>query len=271
MRRLIGWIKPEMQLRQTSPRNSLLYKAKITLISFISIALASTIGVAMMDKERLRYDLLKLTADAGLKLEVIQLRGRAHTPQKTLLTAANLKIGAPILGIDLQQLHFRISKIGWVEDAIVERRLPGIIRIRLRERIPIALLQNNGKHKLIDRSGAIIDGADPSQFTHLTVVAGKNAAPHAAAILSILKTEPELFSEIWAVNYKSERRWDVHLKNGMEVRLPEIDPVSAWSRLAMIDRKKAITDRDLAVIDLRVPRQLVVEPNIPVRGKGSKT
>ena len=24
----------------------------------------------------------------------------------------------------------------------------------------------------------------------------------------------ELFSEIWAVSYKSERRWDVHLKTG---------------------------------------------------------
>ena len=55
------------------------------------------------------------------------------------------------------------------------------------------------------------------------------------------------------------------------MRLPEIDPVSAWSRLAMIDREKNITSRDLAVIDLRVPNQLVVEPNIPVRGKGSKT
>ena len=173
--------------------------------------------------------------------------------------------------VHAEKEHTEINKIGWVENAVVERRLPGVIRISLSERIPIALLQNNGKHKLIDSSGAIIDGADPSQFTHLTVVAGKNAAPHAAVILSILKTEPELFSEIWAVNYKSERRWDVHLKNGMTVRLPEIDPVSAWSRLAVIDRKRDITSRDLAVIDLRVPHQLVVEPNIPVRGKGSKT
>ena len=55
------------------------------------------------------------------------------------------------------------------------------------------------------------------------------------------------------------------------MRLPEIDPVSAWSRLAIIDRKRNITSRDLAVIDLRVPNQLVVEPNIPDRGKGSKT
>ena len=271
MRRLIGWIKTGTQPRSTSTRISFLQRAKIALISLFLIALASTIGVAMIDQERLKHDLLKLTADAGLTLEVVQLQGHAHTPQETLLTVANLKIGTPILGIDLRELHSRINKIGWVEDTVVERRLPGIIRISLRERIPIAMLQNNGKHKLIDRSGTIIDGADPSQFTHLAVVAGKNAAPHAAAILSILKTEPELFSEIWAVNYKSERRWDVHLKNGMTVRLPEIDPVSAWSRLAVIDRKRDITSRDLAVIDLRVPHQLVVEPNIPVRGKGSKT
>lgn len=271
MRRLIGWIKTETQPRSTSHRIPLLKRAKIALISLLLIALLSTIGVAMMDRERLKGDLLKLTADAGLTLEVVQLHGRAHTPQETLLKIANLKIGMPILGVDLRELHAKIMKIGWVEDAVVERRLPGIIRISLRERIPIAMLQNNDKHKLIDRSGAIIEGADPSQFTHLTVVAGKNAAPHAADILSILRTEPELFSEIWAVSYKSERRWDVHLKNGMAVRLPEIDPVSAWSRLAIIDRKRDITSRDLAVIDLRVPHQLVVEPNIPVRGKGSKT
>jgi cell division protein FtsQ len=271
MRRLIDRIKPDTQPRSKSPGISLLNRAKIALFSLFFVALLSTIGIAMMDQKRLKHDLLKLTADAGLTLEVVQLHGRAHTPQRKLLTVANLKIGAPILGIDLRKLHTKINKIGWVEDAVVERRLPGTIRISLRERIPIALLQNNGEHKLIDRSGAIIDGADPSQFTHLTVVAGKNAAPHAAAILSILKTEPELFSEIWAISYKSERRWDVHLKNGMAVRLPEIDPVSAWSRLAMIDRKRDITSRDLAVIDLRVPHQLVVEPNIPVRGKGSKT
>ena len=271
MRRLISWIKTEPQPRSTSPRILLLKRVKIALINLFLIALVSTIGIAMMDQARLKHDLLKLTADAGLTLKVVQLHGRAHTPKEALLRVANLKIGTPILGIDLLELHSKINKIGWVEDAVVERRLPGIIRISLRERIPIAMLQNNGKHKLIDRSGAIINGADPSQFTHLTVVAGKNAAPHAAAILSILKTEPELFSEIWAVSYKSERRWDVHLKNGMAVRLPEIDPVSAWSRLAMIDRKRNITSRDLAVIDLRVPHQLVVEPNIPVRGKGSKT
>jgi len=273
MRRLIGWIKPQQQTPPRSPetRLDLWKKVKIGFWSLVMIAATSTIGVAMMDRSKLGDDFLAISANAGLVLDDIQVQGRAHTPQASLLAALNLQIGTPILGIGLRQLHSNISKIGWVEDVIVERRLPSTIYLTLRERVPIALLQNNDQHKLIDRSGAIIDGADPGHFTHLTVVAGENAAPHAAAILAILKTEPELFSEVWAVSYRSQRRWDVHLKNGMEIRLPETDPVTAWSRLAVIDRKKAITNRDLAVIDLRVPQQLIVEPNIPVRGKGSRT
>ena len=137
--------------------------------------------------------------------------------------------------------------------------------------MPVALLQNESDHQLIDATGVVIDGVDPRDFTHLKVVAGDNAAANAAPILAALRTEPELFSEVWAISFRSERRWDVYLKNGMEIRLPENDPISAWSRLAVIDRQKAITNRDLAVIDLRIPKQLIVEPNIPVRGKGSKT
>ena len=271
MRRLIGSIKPQPQPHSLSQQTSLWRRTKIAFFSLFAVLTASTISMAMLDREKLANDLLTMSANAGLVLTDIQVRGRAHTPQSRLLAALNLQIGAPFLSIDLQNLHHNIIKIGWVEDAIVERRFPGTIHITLRERVPIALLQNNSKHKLIDPSGAIIDGADPRQFTHLTVVAGDSAAPQAASILSILKTEPELFSDVWAVSYRSKRRWDVHLKNGMEVRLPEIDPVSAWSRLAVIDRKKAITHRDLAVIDMRVPQQLIVEPNIPVRGRGSKT
>ena len=40
----------------------------------------------------------------------------------------------------------------------------------------IALLQNDTDHQLIDATGAVIEGADPRDFTHLKVVAGENAA-----------------------------------------------------------------------------------------------
>jgi cell division protein FtsQ len=246
-------------------------RIKISLYSLAAIAGVASFGMALADRDQLTDDILAITARAGLTLEQIQVRGRAHTPQDKLVTALGLTVGQPILGIDLVAIHDRIRHIGWVEQATVERRLPGTIHVTIRERVPVALLQTDSDHQLIDQSGTIITGADPREFSHLRVVAGDGAANNAAQILAILKTEPELFAEVWAVSFRAKRRWDVHLKNGIDVRLPETDPINAWSRLAILDRAKQITNRDLAVIDLRVPHQLVVEPNIPVRGQGRKT
>ena len=269
MRRLIGWISSK-STTHVSPANWW-WRAKMLTLVTLGLGLISGGGVIYSERERVITALHQLSADAGLKLRHIQVRGRSHITKETLLTALNLHLDAPIFSINLQDLHNRVSQIGWVKNVIIERRLPSTIHITLDERVPIALLQNDIDHQLIDGSGAIIEGADSRDFTHLKVVTGDNAAAYAAPILEALKTEPELFSEVWAISFRSERRWDVHLKNGMEIRLPEADPILAWSRLAVIDREKSIINRDLSVIDLRLPKQLIVEPNIPVRGKGSRT
>ena len=269
MRRLIGWIVP--QTRGCASPVSWWRRMKILVLTSTVLVLILTAGLAYAERDRVVNELHQLGAEAGLKLRHIQVRGRSHISKATLLAALNIQLNDPIFSINLQDLHNRVSQIGWVKNVIIERRLPSTIHIVLDERAPIALLQNHTDHQLIDKTGTVIKGADPRDFTHLKVIAGKNAAANAASILAALETEPELFSEVWAISFRSERRWDVYLKNGMEIRLPEKDPISAWSRLAAIDREKTITNRDLAVIDLRIPKQLIVEPNIPVRGQGSKT
>lgn len=227
--------------------------------------------VGYVERTSLSLAIIDASAGAGLQLQTIEVQGRAHTSRDVLMAVSELTLGQPMLTISLPALHERLSTIGWVKDVAIERRIPSTIRLILTERVPMALLQTEAGHRVIDEDGEIISGADPSAFGHLTVVAGNSAGPNAAPLLNILRTEPELFAEVWAVTYQSERRWDVHLRNGIRVRLPETDPRTAWSRLAIIDHSKRITDRDLAVIDLRVPDQMIVEPNIPVRGRGRET
>ena len=67
-----------------------------------------------------------------------------------------------------------------------------------------------------------------------------------------------------------KRRWDVFLRTGLSVKLPEDNAVLAWSKLAILDRDTKIMKRDLAVIDMRVSGQLIVEPNLPLSKKGQK-
>ena len=278
MRRLIPFLRhrqthdqaPMPALEKTTARDGH-PRLRLAMLGLVSLSVIGLAGAGYAQRTSLGAALIDASAESGLQLQKIEVHGRSHTPKDVLLAAAELSLGDPMLGISLPDLHSRLSAIGWIEQVAVERQMPATIRIVLTERIPMALLQTVNGHRVIDSSGTIIAGADPAAFGHLTVVAGRQAADHAAPILDILKTEPELFADVWAVTFQSERRWDVHLRNGIRVRLPETDPRTAWSRLAIIDHSKQITNRDLAVIDMRVPDQMIVEPNIPVRGKGRET
>ena len=224
-----------------------------------------------LNRDAFKAELLALSAEAGLKVEFIDIIGRNHTSDTALLSALKIQKGMPILELDLQALQNAVETIGWVRAARIERHLPQKLRVILDERRPMALHQRDTGHVLIDRTGAAIAGADPSKFAHLPVVSGQNAPEQAARLLDALKTEPELYSDVWAIQLVSGRRWDVHLRSGIAIRLPERDPGLAWSRLARIEQSSNITARDVSAIDLRIPDQLIVEPNIPVSAAGQKT
>jgi cell division protein FtsQ len=276
MRRLIPFLTSPEQAARETPEGGVVRRQnrpslRTILRGSLAVGICAMIAVGYVERGRLVDGIITASVEAGLRLETVEVKGRAHTPKSVILAASELTLGAPMLTISLADLHERLSTIGWIDEVAIERRMPSTIRIVLTERVPMALLQTEAGHRVIDRTGTVISGADPSVFGHLTVVAGTSAALNAGPILNILQTEPELFADVWAVTFQSERRWDVHLRNGIRVRLPETDPRTAWSRLAIIDHSKKITNRDLAVIDMRVPDQMVVEPNIPVRGKGRNT
>ena len=276
MRRLIPFSLANREAPREAPESGVLRRTpRPRLRSVLSgggaIGLFAALAVGYVERTHILDGFVLASADAGLRLETIEVRGRSHTPKPVIIAASELTFGEPILTISLPALHERLSTIGWIRTVAVERRMPSTIRVEITERVPMALLQTEDGHRVIDETGTVIAGADPSAFGHLTVVAGDSAARNAAPILNILRTEPELFAEVWAVTFQSERRWDVHLRSGIRVRLPETDPRTAWSQLAIIDHSKQITDRDLAVIDMRVPDQMIVEPNIPVRGQGRTT
>src|SRR5438445_781169 len=55
-----------------------------------------------------------------------------------------------------------------------------------------------------------------------------------------------------------ERRWNLRLKNGLDVRLPEDGAAPALERLLALDRDNKLITRDIAIIDLRLPDRVTV-------------
>lgn len=198
------------------------------------------------------------SADIGLTVREVLLQGRLHAPRALVLKAVGLRVGDPIMSFDPATIRSRLEAIPWVEHAVVERRLPDTVRIRIVEREPIALWQRKGNLSLVGRDGTPIADRDLRRFRDLVVVIGRDAPKHAPGLLTMLASEPTLGKRVRAATRVGARRWNLKLDNGVDVRLPEDGAARAWRRLADLQRRHRLLDDDIEAIDMRLPDRLIV-------------
>lgn len=210
--------------------------------------------------DRLRRGLAEDVAGAGMRVANIVVEGRANTPEPALRAALGVRLGEPILAVPIGQAQARIERLSWVDHATVERRLPGTIVVRLIERRPFAIWQDHGTFTLIDRAGNVVTNRNVADFRALPLVVGPGAPLAAARLIDALNAAPDVQRRMEAAVRVADRRWNLLLKSGLTVRLPEGHAVRAIARLVALDRKYDLLDRPLRFIDLREPNLLVIRP-----------
>ncbi|MGE4218410.1 MAG: cell division protein FtsQ/DivIB [Alphaproteobacteria bacterium] len=198
------------------------------------------------------------TKALGLTVADVQVVGRKETPPRDILAALDVGRGTPILTLDPAAARERLLHLGWVKDAHVERRLPDTIFVRLIERQPVAVWQHGGAFALIDAKGEIIGGHGIEHYGHLPLLVGGDAPPHAAALLAMLAAEPDLMAQVKTAIRVGQRRWNIQLANGIEIRLPEVDAALAWRRLAEMNKEQKLFARNIAAVDFRARDRMIV-------------
>jgi cell division protein FtsQ len=216
--------------------------------------------------------LVEATGLLGLTVSDITVEGRETTDGETILAALAARPGTPILAVSPKRAKQQLESLPWVRSAVIERRLPGTLYVRLVERKPLALWQHGGKIALIDRVGAVIPVTRLDRFAKLPMVVGEGAASHAAELLDMLASEPDLAARVTAAIRVADRRWNLRIDNAIDVLLPSDETAGAWARLARLDRSTALVQRDVQTIDIRLPDRLVlrVSPETPKETPVSK-
>jgi cell division protein FtsQ len=253
-----SWIKLLLrrQKRRLRPAGWIAFGLIVVLFGYGIVHSAAPGGWLANARERFG----RATAVAGLRVTEIRIEGRANTPEPLLRAAIGVSPGDAILGFSLADARTRIETLTWVEHATVERRLPGTIVVKLDERRPFAVWQNQGKFALIDRDGQLVTDQDVSQFRHLPLVVGTGAPGAATALLDALMAHPGLQSRVIAAVRVGERRWNLRLNTGADILLPEGHEAAALDRLQQLQTDHALLDRPLQVVDLRLPDRLVIRP-----------
>ncbi len=238
------------------------------------LAVAGVVAIALATDHRgerlvaaLGDAAVQATGTAGLRLESVRLEGASPQSAADILRAAALTKGAPLLTLDLDALRRRVEQVGWVKGATVMRFYPGSIVIAVDERRLLAVWEDNGRTAVIDSGGVVAPEADPARFAALPLVVGDGANVAAAEILPHVLSRPRLAQRLDALVRVDGRRWDLRLKGGTIVQLPELDPDSSTNneeaaliRLDQLDQQSRVLDLGLARIDLRDPEMVAVRP-----------
>lgn len=243
------------------------WRARRNLLAAVAVAVAAAAGTGVWawhdgwmarttDAVHARF--IDATVKRGLVVREVLVSGRQETDRAALLNAVGLVRGAPILDFDVTDAKTRIENLPWVRTASVRRALPDTVIVEVVERRPLALWQRDGAFKLIDHDGQVIADNDVGRFADLMVVVGQGAPEHAAELLEVLDSQPDLKTRVKAAVWVGGRRWNVRFDNGVDVRMPEGDTAGAWLRLAEYERTHRVLGRDVRVLDLRMPDRLIV-------------
>lgn len=201
---------------------------------------------------------LDITASKGFEVSDIYVVGRHYTDIDAIRAVINIKKGDPLLMFDPDAAQIMLEKLSWVKSAKVERQLPDAIHVEITERTPMAIWQRDKRLSLIDSEGVILTDRKLNRFKDFIIVVGDDVPQRTADLFALLKSEPEIYKSIEAAKSISNRRWDLVLKSGAVVKLPEEEIALALRRLATMQEDENIMDKNIKVIDVRELSRITV-------------
>jgi cell division protein FtsQ len=163
-----------------------------------------------------------------------------------------------LLFVDAAHARARLLTNPWIAEATVLKLYPGRLRIEIKERQPFALWQKDGRVALIAADGTVLEQGVPRRFASLPRVVGRGAEQAGREFLGVLARYPAIAQTVEASVLVAERRWNLHLKGGVEVLLPEAEPEQALTTLLDLERSKKLLSRDIVAIDLRLADRVTV-------------
>jgi cell division protein FtsQ len=196
---------------------------------------------------------------AGFRITSIALAGERRLTRDDILASAGITGRSSLLFLDAGEVRARLKANPWIAEATVLKLYPGRLHIALTERDAFALWQRDGKVAVIADDGTVVEPAASEPFAKLPLVVGVGADTRAKGFLAMLDQYPLIREQLQAAVLVAERRWNVMLKNGIDVRLPETGMEQALEMLLKLDHDDKMLTRDITAIDLRLADRVTVQ------------
>ena len=228
-------------------------------IAVLGTAALATWAIAARVPEKTLMAAATTGSEAGFVVRQVEITGAVNQPRLSIYRELLQGGSDSMLLADLADMRARLVALPWVKDAEIQRRWPDRLHITVIERKPAALWQWQGRIRLIDAEGQVLPAADLAPFAGLPLLVGEEARLQAPAILKIIASRPDLADDVRAALWVGDRRWDVRMKSGETVSLPEGPAAAAsWLRFADLNTQSPLLGRGFIRFDFRIPDKMVV-------------
>jgi cell division protein FtsQ len=194
----------------------------------------------------------------GFRITNVAITGRKQLTQDEVLAIGGVTGRSSLLFLDAETVRDKLKASPWIADATVLKLYPGQLQIDIVERKAFALWQQDGSLSVIAEDGAVLEPWVSRRFTSLPLVVGKGAQAKAKDFLALLAQYPQVRSAVKAIVLVGERRWNLRLADGLDVRLPETGLEDSLALLSRLDQNDHLFSRDITAIDLRLRDRVTV-------------
>lgn len=206
----------------------------------------------------------------GLAADHVEVQGLVRHSRQAVLAALGVQPGGALFGFSPARAKQLLENLDWVKRAEVQRRYPNGLRIIIEEREPIARWRIDGQTVLVDADGVAMSVENLQPFSHLPLVVGEGANAKAATLINHILAKPSLLSRLTQAKLVGNRRWNLHLRSGLVVLLPEEKVGQALERLVTLQQRYQLLDRAITRLDLRQPGRLVLKRPLETTARGLK-
>ena len=158
---------------------------------------------------------------AGFRILSVAVSGERQISREQVLAAVGVTGNSSLLFFDVDNARDQLKSNPWIGDASVLKLYPDRLQISIKEREPFALWQKDRRISVVAADGTVLEPYVNPALIRLPLVVGRGAAAQAKTILALLDHYPELRDQVRASILIAERRWNLRLRNGLDVRLPE--------------------------------------------------
>ena len=190
---------------------------------------------------------------------LLRIEGAGPELQDDIQEALPVSLPVSQFALDLGALRDALRDLDAVADAEVRIKSGGVLLLKVTEREPVVAWLSSDGVEVLDAEGRRVGAVDDlAQAGALPLIAGEGAEARVAEALRLVEAAQPVADRLVGLTRVGSRRWDVVLTRGQRILLPEAAPAAALDRSLALHAAEQILDRDVRVVDLRLPGRTVL-------------